>query len=112
MIELCHVPYASGMKTSQGITGKGIHVHSPSFMSLQQVTSIMNGSTHTMSAMCKSNLHPTAVLQPATAKCVLKLQRQPYCNCSSACIPVFAACIIDSGQGWTGAFVSFGMLSI
>ena len=67
-----------------------------------------------MSAMParKRNLYPIAVLQTATLKCVLKLQRINRTTVVVARIPDSAAHIIDGGEGWPTAVVSFDIMLI
>ena len=60
----------------------------------------------------KSNLFPIAVLQPGPLRCVLKLQRINRTTVVVACIPDFASYIIDDGQGWTAAVISFDIMII
>ena len=76
-------------------------------------SSTMN-TRHPMPAMpaCKSNLRSIAVLQPVPLKCVLKLQRIKCTTVVAARIPDFAAYIIDGGQGWPAAVVSFNITII
>ena len=60
----------------------------------------------------KSNSHPIAVVQLSPLKRLLKLQRINRTTVVVACIPDFAACIIDGRQGWTATVISFHIMII